>query len=81
MLSTVLDYLRQLDVVHSGYDQIKLTAILLVLWTYLFFIVEYTFKFPKISKQKSNDTKNRVVSIVHGLLTLCLSTYSLFLSG
>lgn len=54
---------------------------MIVLWTYLFFIVEYTMKFPKLSKRKQNDTKNRVVSMVHGMLTLCLSIYSLFLSG
>jgi hypothetical protein len=39
MLSTITNYFKQLDVVNSGYDQTKLTAMLIVLWTYLFFIV------------------------------------------
>ncbi len=80
LVTTVNNFFANLDIVNSGADQIKLTVIFTVLWTYLFFIIQYTVRLPKLDKHNRNDTKNRLVSIVHGLLTFYMSAYCLFVA-
>jgi len=50
-----------------------------IAWAVLFTFVNYNLELPdKISKKKSDDLKNRVVSIVHGLFALFVSGFHFF---
>lgn len=62
----------------SGYNMAKMALVCLVAWTYFFFMVEWLVHFPKLDLKRSNDIKNRIVSIVHGLSTFALSIRCLF---
>lgn len=62
----------------SGYNMFKMTVVCLVAWTYFFFMVEWLVHFPRLDLKSSNDIKNRIVSIVHGLSTFILSFKCLF---
>ncbi|KAL4440769.1 hypothetical protein ABPG74_013750 [Tetrahymena malaccensis] len=66
-----MDYLdipfRHLDLVSNQIDQLKFLAYGVVFWFTLFYIVNETIKFKNLDKRKSDDTKNRIISIIHGL--------------
>jgi len=48
-------------------------------WTVLFLFVNFNLELdPKLGKKKINDTKNRAVSIVHGLFALFISAYHIY---
>lgn len=48
-------------------------------WTTLFLFVNFNIDLPsKLGKKKIDDTKNRIVSIVHGLFALLVSGYHIY---
>jgi hypothetical protein len=69
------------DLVNSTFDQLSMTAILIAAWTILFLLINSLVKLPNMKLKQANDTKNRIVSIMHGLLTLFMSVYIILLSG
>ena len=48
---------------------------MLSFWAILYTIINHGLTFKQLSKKKSNDTKNRIVSITHGLITFIWSCY------
>lgn len=59
--------------------QAKAFFLLELSWVFLFFFVNKAIKFPQLDTEyKANDTKNRLISIVHGLLLLVLSAYEAY---
>jgi hypothetical protein len=75
------NFMAKFDLVDSTFDQLAMTAIMIVIWTMLFLLVNTLVTLPKMRVKQANDTRNRIVSIVHGLLTLLMSVYIIFLSG
>ncbi len=47
------------------------------LWALLFLFVNYTVKLSHLGIQKENDTKNRIISIIHGILAFWLCSIAL----
>lgn len=78
--SPITDFFN-MDLVNTGTNIIKMTLICLAAWTYFFFMVEWLVHFPSLDLKKSNDTKNRIVSMVHGLTTFALSFKAVFLNN
>ena len=56
-------------------SQIVFTIGLLVFWSTLYAIVNYAFHLKTLSQKDANDTKNRIVSIVHGVVSFWCATY------
>lgn len=59
-------------------SKIILLVIFTIAWTLLYAIINYAFKFKGLSEKNSNDVKNRMVSIVHGVITFWVSAYFFF---
>lgn len=74
------NFLDKFDLVGSTTHQIYLTGVLLLCWTLFFLAVNRLVKLPNMTAKQANDTKNRIVSIVHGLLTLLMSIYVFYFS-
>ena len=49
------------------------------LWTILFMFVNFAIRLTHISEAKVNDTKNRIISIIHGALIFWLCSIALFI--
>jgi hypothetical protein len=49
------------------------------LWTLLFLFVNYTVKLSHLGAEKENDTKNRIISIIHGILAFWLCSIALLI--
>ena len=47
--------------------------VLLAVWCFLYWIVDYVVRFKRLSEKESNDVKNRIVSIVHGSVSFGLA--------
>lgn len=62
-----------LDLVNSPLEQGIMVAILTVCWAILCILVEKSVKLPKLEKRLQHDVKNRIVSLVHGILTFIMS--------
>lgn len=56
-------------------SQIIFTLIFLVFWSVLYTIVNHACDFKSLSVKDSNDVKNRIVSIVHGVISFWFATY------
>lgn len=56
-------------------SQILFTIIFLIFWSVLYTIVNYACNFKSLSVKNANDVKNRIVSIVHGIVSFWLATY------
>ena len=65
----------ELDLINNSSDQIKFFISTLIVWTGIFLFVEKKFHFKSLTKKVSDDTKNRIVSIVHGVFTFWMATY------
>ena len=50
-------------------SQIVFTLAFLIFWSILYTMVNYTCQFKSLSIKDSNDTKNRIISIVHGVVS------------
>lgn len=50
-------------------SQILFTFVFLVFWSILYTAVNYAFNFKSLLEKDSNDVKNRIISIVHGVLS------------
>lgn len=55
------------------------TAGITGLWTLVFLFVNYTVKLSYLGVQKENDTKNRTISIIHGILAFWLCSIALLI--
>lgn len=60
---------RSLDLINDRSDQVRFFIYSFVVWCGIFAIIEKKIKFKSLSKELSNDCKNRLVSIIHGLVT------------
>ena len=49
-----------------------------LVWSAICVFIEGTISFKALTPKLDHDVKNRFVSIIHGLLTMCLAGYSLF---
>lgn len=58
-------------------EQLHLIIYSAVCWMSLCILVETTLSFKSLTKKKSHDVKNRILSIIHGLYCLILSGYQL----
>lgn len=73
MVKMVVTSLFNLDLVNSRLEQGIMVAILTVGWTILCILVEKFVKLPDMQKRLQHDVKNRIVSLVHGILTFILA--------
>lgn len=55
-------------------SQIIFTVGLLVFWSALYTVVNYSCHLKTLSERDANDTKNRIVSIVHGVVSFWCAT-------
>ena len=55
-------------------SQIIITIVLLLFWSALYALVNYTCQLKSLSQKDANDTKNRIVSIVHGVVSFWCAT-------
>ena len=60
---------------HDSNSQITFIVIFLVFWSLLYTIVNLTCNSKSLSTKDSNDVKNRIVSIVHGIGAFWLAAY------
>lgn len=65
------------DLVNDRYNQARLFLYSLLIWAFIFIVIEKKVNFKSISKPLSNDIKNRLVSIIHGLMAFWGSVYLL----
>lgn len=72
-MESLFNFISKFDLVGSPFDQLTLTIFFLLAWTVFFVLVNNLVKLPNMAVKQSNDTKNRIVSIVHGLLTFVMS--------
>lgn len=49
------------------------------LWTLVYLFVNYTIKLSHLGVQRENDTKNRIISIIHGILAFWLCSIALLI--
>ena len=70
-----MDTYQAFDLVNSHEDQLKVFGILTFNWFLLYFIVHNTFYSTKLNHSLTLDTKNRIVSIVHGILSFVMASY------
>jgi hypothetical protein len=80
-MESLFNFISKFDLVGSPFDQLTLTIFFLLAWTVFFVLVNNLVKLPNMAVKQSNDTKNRIVSIVHGLLTFVMSIEVILLSG
>jgi hypothetical protein len=73
MEAAIKDY----DLIDNLKDQTLLFVYGVVFWTTLNWIVVSNFSFKRLTQIESNDTKNRIVSIIHGFLTFLVTFYHL----
>lgn len=59
-------------------DKVLYGLLVLSIWTLIFWFVNRTVRI-NISRKKLDDTKNRIVSIIHGLLAFWLCTITLLI--
>lgn len=59
-------------------DKVLYGLLVLGIWTLIFWFVNRTVRI-NISRKKLDDTKNRIVSIIHGLLAFWLCTITLLI--
>jgi hypothetical protein len=62
-----------LDIVHDNLDKIKALVLLTGAWAVIYTLVNLSFHFKTLNARKSDDTKNRIVSIVHGITAFWLA--------
>lgn len=74
-MDRLLELTAKFDLVNSTTDQLTITAILTLAWALLFLVVNNLVQLKGLTVKQSDDTKNRIVSIVHGLLTFVLSLW------
>lgn len=60
---------RSLDLINDRSDQVRFFIYSFIVWCGIFAIIEKKIKFKSLSKELSNDSKNRLVSIIHGAVT------------
>ena len=72
---------RLLDLLEVRPDQMKFFLSTLLVWCGLFMIVETKVKFKRIPKKSADDIKNRLVSIIHGMVSFWASFYILLCIG
>jgi uncharacterized BrkB/YihY/UPF0761 family membrane protein len=53
------------------------TLLLTGIWFVLFFFVNFRISLNKISKRKEDDIKNRLISMIHGVLAFWLAFITL----
>lgn len=56
-------------------SQIIFTIIFLIFWSILYTVVNHVCNFKSLSPKDSDDVKNRIVSIVHGVASFWFATY------
>ena len=60
------------DIVHNTQHQLFVFTILIINWFLLYAIVHNTFTSTQLKPKLVLDTKNRIVSIVHGVLSFIM---------
>ena len=63
---------QHFDIVHNTQDQLIVFTVLTVNWFLLYAIVHNTFASTQLKPKLILDTKNRIVSIVHGVLSFIM---------
>lgn len=58
--------------------QIAWVIFLFVAWVSLYALAEKKLELKRLNRKKSLDTKNRIVAMIHGLITFFLGAYSFF---
>lgn len=66
---------KTFDLVQDRYDQARFTVYTFLVWACIYIIIEKKVQFKNVSKALSNDTKNRIVSIIHGIVAFWGSIY------
>ena len=79
-MDSLFNFTSEFDLVNSTFDQLLLIGILLLGWAIVFLLVNQV-QLPNMAVKQLNDTKNRIVSIIHGLLTFIMSTWIIFFAG
>ena len=69
---------QPLDLVNNLQQQISCVLVLFVAWVVFYVVVDQTLNTKGLSRKKELDTKNRIVSIVHGLVTFILGMTQFF---
>lgn len=72
---------QPLDLSHNSQHQIVAFILLTINWFALYFLVNITFNPKSMSKKNLIDTKNRIISIIHGLTAFCLGFYDVLTYG
>jgi hypothetical protein len=62
-----------LDIVANDHHKLFLCTVLVLCWSVIYTVVNLSFNFKTLNKKKSDDTKNRIVSIAHGILTFWMA--------
>ena len=76
----VLSFLNQpLNLSHNSSHQIVALTLLSIAWVALFALVNVAYVSKSLPKKKLIDSKNRTVSIVHGIGSFVCGSYSFFL--
>ena len=72
---------QPLDLSHNHQHQWVAFILLTVNWFTLYWLVNIMFNPKSLSKKNLIDTKNRIISIIHGVTAFTFGTYDILTNG
>lgn len=72
---------QPLDLSHNSQHQMVAFILLTINWFALYILVNFTFNPKSLSKKNLIDSKNRIISIIHGVTAFCLGSYDFLTYG
>ena len=64
---------NNLDLLGERNDQVKMYCYSVFVWSALFGVLQDKLRYPNISRRNITDINNRLISILHGQITLWFS--------